>query len=147
MRRKGATSQISKERNRDLYEKYCILVKRHLSLYGRICKTLIFQQLVNSSAKRYWISSERAYSVIVQIRRGSLDVKPSKNICRLYYALYDEFIKYKELHPNIPDTRIMEEVIQLPAPCFGLEPRVADIIIRKISKQCQREKIHRLSIQ
>lgn len=147
MRRKGATSQISKERNRDLYEKYCILVKRHLSLYGRICKTLIFQQLVNSPAKRYWISSERAYSVVAQIRRGSLDVKPNKNICRLYYALYDEFAKYKEAHPNMPDTRIMEEVIQLPAPCFGLEPRVADIIIRKISKQCQREKIHRLSIQ
>lgn len=147
MRRKGATSQISKERNRDLYERYCVLVKRHLSLYGRICKTLIFRQLVNSPAKRYWISSERAYSVISQIRKGTLDVKPSKSICRLYYALYDDFVQYKEQHPEMPDTRIMEEVIQMPAPCFGLEPRVADIIIRKISKQCQKEKIRRLSIQ
>lgn len=147
MRKKGAISQIAKDRNKDLYENYCRLTKRHLSLYGRISKTLILRQLVNSQAKRYWLSSERAYSVISQIRRGTLDVKPDRTICRLYYALYDEFVKYKEENPTMPDTRIMEEVIQMPAPCFGLEPRVADIIIKRISKQCQREKIRRLSIQ
>lgn len=145
MRKKGSKSQVSKGRNADLYENYVRLLKRHLSLYGRVCNPLIFQQLVNSPAKRYWISSERAYSVIIQIRKGTLNVKPTKTICRLYYALYDDFVKYKELHPEIPGTHAIEEVVMLPAPCFGLEPRVADIIIKKISKQCQKEKIRRLS--
>lgn len=144
MRKKGSLSQLTKGRNRDLYENFCMLTKRHLNLYGRICKTLILAQLVNTPAKRYWISPERAYSVVSQIRKGTLNVNPKKTICRLYYALYDDFKVYKREHPDIPDTRIIEEVIQLPAPCFGLEPRVAGIIIRKLSKQCQQEKIRRL---
>lgn len=144
MRKKGAKSQLSKGRNMDLYDNFVMLQKRHLNLYGRVCKTLILQQLVNTPAKRYWISSERAYSVIYQIRKGILDVNPKKNICRLYYALYDDFRVYKAVHPEIPDTRAVEDVINQPAPCFGLEPRVAGIIIRKMSKQCQKEKIMRL---
>jgi hypothetical protein len=57
-----------------------------------------------------------------------------------------EFKKYKETHPLVPDTRIAEIVIYHPAPCFGLEPRVAGIIIRKMSKLCQQEKIRRLML-
>ena len=144
MRHKGSLSQLNKDKHRDLYENFCRLTNRHLNMYGRICKPLILQQLVNSPAQRYWISSERAYSVISQIRKGTLEVNPKKTICRLYYALYDDFKKYKQLHPEIPDTRAIEEVIQQPAPCFGLEPRVAGIIVKKIAKQCKEEKIRRL---
>lgn len=144
MRKKGSTPQFYKERHKDLYDNFCQLTKRHLNLYGRVCKTLILTQLVNMPAKRYWISPERAYSVVSQIRKGTLNVNPKKTICRLYYSLYDDFMKYKEQHPEVPDTRAVEEVIQQQAPCFGLEPRVAGIIIRKMSKQCQQEKIRRL---
>lgn len=144
MRHKGSLSQLSKGRNKDLYENFCKLTKRHLTLYGRVCKTLILTQLVNTPAKRYWLSSERAYSVISQIQKGTLTVNPKKSICRLYYALYDEFKVYKKEHPETPDTRIAEIIIYNPAPCFGLEPRVAGAIIRKMSKQCQQEKIRRL---
>ena len=146
MRHKGSLSQLSKGRNADLYERFCLLTKKHLNLYGRICETLILKQLVNSPSKRYWISPERAYSVISQIRKGTMHVNPKKTVCRLYYALYDDFVSYKKLHPEIPDTRAVEEVVQQPAPCFGLEPRVAGIIIKKYSKQCQQEKIRRLSL-
>lgn len=146
MRKKGAKSQLTKGRNKDLYERYCLLTKKHLGLYGRLCKTLLFKQLVTSPASRYWLSPERAYSIIAQIRNKTLNVRPEKTICRLYYALYDDFKKYKKTHPDVPDTRAVEEVILLPAPCFGLEPRVAEIIIRKVSRQCQKEKIRRLSL-
>lgn len=145
MRKKGALSQLSKGRNRDLYDNYCQLTRRHLGLYGRVCKTLILTQLVNMPTKRYWLSSERAYSVISQIRKSTLSVNPKKNICRLYYALYDDFVKFKQEHPTMPDTRAVEEVVMLPAPCFGLEPRVAGIILKKYAKQCQQEKIRRLT--
>ena len=144
MRHKGSFSQLRKGRNEDLYDNFTRLTKRHLDMYGRICKTLILAQLVNSTARRYWISPERAYAVISQIRKGTFMVNPKKTVCRLYYALYDDFLTFKAEHPEIPDTRAVEDVIQQPAPCFGLEPRVAGIIIRKMSKQCQEEKIRRL---
>ena len=40
MRHKGSLSQTSKGRNQDLYENFCSLTKRHLNMYGRVCKTL-----------------------------------------------------------------------------------------------------------
>ena len=147
MKHKGSRPQFCKERHQDLYQKFLELTKRHLSLYGRICTPLLLTQLVNSGAKRYWLSPERAYAVVSQIRKGTLQVNPNKNVCRLYYSLYDEFVKYKKANPDIPDTIAIEYVILKPAPCFGLEPRVAGIIIRKMSKQCQQEKIRRLMLR
>lgn len=147
MRKKGSLSQLTKGRNKNLYEAFTQLTKKHLNLYGRVCKTLMLTQLVNMPAERYWLSPERAYSVVSQIRKGTLSVNPKKTICRLYYSLYDDFVVYKEKHPDIPDTRAIEEVVQQPAPCFGLEPRVAGIIIKKMSKQCQQEKIRRLMLR
>ena len=144
MKHKGSRPIFYKERYKDLYEKFHILTEKHLAMYGRICTPLLLMQLVNTTAKRYWLSPERAYAVVSQIRKGTLKVNPDKNVCRLYYSLYDDFICYKKQHPEIPDTRAIEYVIQQPAPCFGLEPRVAGIIIRKMSKQCQKEKILRL---
>lgn len=145
MRKKGSVPQFTEKRYQDLYENYTKLVRKHLSLYGRLSRTLLYRQLVNQPAKRYWISPERAYSVISQIRSGTLTVRPDKNVCRLYYSLYDDFKVYKKSHPDMPDSRIVEEVIMQPAPCFGLEPRVAELIINKMSRKCQQEKIRRLT--
>jgi hypothetical protein len=114
-------------------------------LYGRANKLSLLNKVVNMTAKRYWISPERGYSVIDSIRDGKIKTSTSKNKMKLYLALYDEFVKFKEKNPNMSDMKIAEEIVFLPAPCFGLEPRVAGFIINKMEKICRKEKINRLN--
>lgn len=113
-------------------------------MYGRVNKPTLLNKVVNMPASRYWISPERGYSVIADIRKGKIATPPSRNKMKLYNALYQEFIMYKEKHPNMSDTRIVEEIVYHPAPCFGLEPRVAGFIIKKMEVLCKQEKLQKL---
>ena len=52
MRKKGAVSQCSAERDKDLYAQYKKLVEEQLHLYGRVCKAYVLKKLVSLPAKR-----------------------------------------------------------------------------------------------
>lgn len=146
MRKKGAVSELSERRNRDLYEVYCRLLKEQLQMYGRVNKPSLLSKVVNMPASRYWISPERGYSVIADIRKGKINTIPSKNKIKLYNALYQEYLTYKETHPKMSDIKIVEDIVYLPAPCFGIEPRVAGFIIKKMEVKCKQEKIRKLKL-
>lgn len=144
VRRKGSVSEFTERRNRDLYAQYCALVKRQLQLYGRVNKAALLKQVVNMPASRYWLSPERGYSIVTKIKRGELTTPLTRNKRLLYMALFEEYMVYKEHHPNTPDSHIMGIITEHPAPCFGLEPRVAGFIIKKMEAICKQEKLRRL---
>lgn len=146
MRKKGNIFILSDKRDRDLLRAYNEQIQKHLNLYGRVIQTGLMEQVINSPASRYWVSSERACVVISKLEHGeSISyMNPVKQ--RFYNSLYNEFIKYRQLHPEIQTRKhIIEIVVMLPAPCFAITPRVARNIIQRIRRKCQKEKIERLN--
>lgn len=138
MRKKGAISQLNRERDKDLYRRYRCLAEKHLRLYGRISQGVLLREVVDGEADRYWISAERAYSVVSQLKRGRMPFN-GKNITRLYRSLYKDFCDYKAGNPGVSDKRAVEEVVCMKAPCFGVEPRVAGMIIYRMKKERRME--------
>lgn len=147
MRKKGSTFILSDARDNDLIRAYREIIKKQLALYGRIVPTGIANIVVNSPASRYWVSSERACSVILMMDKGKSIDYMKRNTVRFYHALYKDFCKYRSSHPDMCVKHIVEIIIQEPAPCFAISPRVAGSIIFKMKKKCQQEIIHRLNPQ
>lgn len=144
MRKKGSVFLMSEERDMDLMRAYREIIKKQLSLYGRITATGIMKKVVNSPASRYWVSSERAYSVILKMDKGK-SISYMKTRAEVFYrSLYRDFCVYRESHPNLPAKYIVEIVIQNPAPCFMISPAFAGNIIGKMKQKCREEKLKKL---
>lgn len=144
MRKKGCTFEFAEERNRDLYRVYREITDRQLRLYGRITGTGLMDKVVNSPASRYWVSLERARSVMSRLDRGEALPRMKGQTIRFYMSLYSRYCLYRKEHPGTPSIRILEVVTQCPAPCFTLSPRVAGTIIYRMKKKCRKETIRRL---
>lgn len=144
MRKKGSTFALAEERDRDLYRAYRELIKKQLLLYGRINETGLMGKLVHCPASRYWVSSERASCIIYKMNKGKSIDYMKKNAIHFYESLYEEFCKYRNLHPDASIKEIVEIAIQQPAPCFLLSPRVASQIIYRMKKICLKETVKRL---
>ncbi len=144
MRKKGSTFALAESRDKDLLRVYREIISKQLDLYGRITITGLMEKVVNSPASRYWVSSERACSIILKIDKGETLSQMKKNMIIFYRSLYAEFCTYKNTHPGMPAKHIIEIIIQQPAPCFVVSPRVAGSIIYRMKIKCQRENIQRL---
>ena len=144
MRKKGCTFEFAEERDRDLYRAYREITDRQLRLYGRITVTGLMGKVVNSPASRYWVSLERARSVMSRLDRGEMLPHMKRQTLRFYMSLYRHYRLYREKHPEASSIRILEVVTQYPAPCFTLSPRVAGTIIYRMKEKCRKETIRRL---
>lgn len=143
MRKAGDVFAFTEQRDMDLLSAYQRQISRQLQLYGRINATGLIQKVINSTASRYWVSSERASVVINKLEKGESISYMKPNKIRFYSELYKEFCSYREKHPGMPKKHIVEIVVTYPAPCFGMTQRVASNIIRKMRRKCQEEKISR----
>jgi len=154
MRKTGSTFLLARERNDDLYRVYKESIKKQLSLYGKICRTNLFIQVVNSPASRYWVSPERATSVIYKMEKSFKKIKGERNIptkgmkrntTLFYESLYSEYKLYKEFHPEMTIKEVVAIVILLPAPCFILSPTVAGLIVDKMKRKCREQNVRQLN--
>lgn len=144
MRKKGNVFLLEEERNKDLMRVYREVITHQLQAKGAINMKQALALIVNSPSSRYWVSTDRACSIIYKMNKGvSLD-KMKRNTLIFYRALYADFLNYKSLHPELPIKHIVEIIVQNPAPCFLLSPRVAGMIIYKMKKQCLKETMQRL---
>lgn len=138
MRKRGSVFILSQERDKDLFRAYRVVLRKQLQLYGRVTLTGIMEKVVNSPASRYWVSSDRAYSVILRMDKGQpVRMKPRAKV--FYKSLYKDFCIYREKHPELPIKHIVEIVIQQPAPCFMISSEFARMIIFKMRKLCRQE--------
>lgn len=144
MRKKGSYFILARERDEDLMNTYRMLTKKHLAIYGRVCHATLLDKLVNSPASRYWVSQDRACSIIYKMRKGMSFEGMKKNTVYFYKSLYSDYQKYKDANPATSIRNAVEEILLQPAPCFLLSPRRASQIIYKMKKKCQQQTIRNI---
>ncbi|MDD3037153.1 hypothetical protein [Bacteroides sp.] len=98
----------------------------------------VYQRIVQTKSKRFWVSEEQASKVISYMMKGNNIDYMGKNKRKMFEEILSRVTK---LHQNNPDIRIfklVEIVVAQEAPCFYMTPGSAKVIISQIkSKWCQ----------
>ena len=131
MRHKGSRNEYSDERDRDLLAVFRRTIEgcKHINLYD------VVETVVNSPAKRFYVSEYRARNVIKRM----FNKKPLYNISPTRMEMYEEIFKrVKEARkkmPHEPLLIVIEEVLAQPAPKFYLTQKSGVTILHRIQKR------------
>lgn len=132
MKKKGNNCEFTRERDAALMAAY----RQELSETGATSLENIAAGVARRPSSRFWVSEERAVSVVSAMLRG-LDVTgnmhPSKR--RMYEEIYRRIKIVRSREPDSSLVSAVSEVIYSEAPEFYLSPRyVRDRIILTRSK-------------
>lgn len=143
MRHAGSTNEYTEERNQDLLNVYRRVIAQcsHINLYE------VVEKVVNSPAKRFYVSEYRTRNIVMRMFNG----KPLPKMHPCKKEMYDEiFRRVKEARKAMfdkPLLLVIEEVLAQPAPKFYLTKKTGVTILHKIRKQlrCQTKPLRPLS--
>ena len=132
MKHKGAEAVYSAERDKDLLRAYREVLTRHRHIY----LPRVVEEVVSSPSKRFWVSEERAKIVLAEIARGNSLERMNKTRRDMYMEIYRRVRLLQKEQPDLSLNRLIETVIEGPAPCFYLTPQSAKVILHRIKKKC-----------
>ena len=116
---------LTVQRNMDLYNAY----KQVVSEMNIIVLDEALELTVNSPAKRFYISADRAYGVLVRWDLHGVTRLISDERQEMYEELHERIKELKPLYPNTPLMHLVEMVIEQPAPKFYLKIKSAKTIL------------------
>ena len=116
---------LTPQRNKDLQA--CFY--RVLSEMNPIVLDEALELTVNSPAKRFYISADRAYGVLIRWDLHGVTRLISDERQEMYEELYERIKVLKPLYPNTPLMHMVEMVIEQPAPKFYLKIKSAKTIL------------------
>lgn len=141
MKHKGSLVEINEERNNDLYNTY----RKVLDAAKHINLDEITFITINSPAKRFYVSEDRATQVVCCVLKGT---KKLSDMIPCRSEMYEEIIaRYKILKESNPDSTIKElvgKVIEQPAPKFYITLGSAKVIIARHKIKWFERKRHQL---
>ncbi len=143
MKKKGAVSECADERARDIMQTYdrCIAECRYISILR------IYEQVARSPARRFFVSPQRAASVVSAARRGKAGLSAMREEKR---EMFKEIIRRVESRVKDGDTRplreICKDVVAQPAPRFYLAAGGVKTVVSKFRKEWNREKRAKLPL-
>lgn len=114
----GSVLAFTRERNAALLKAY----KRFVSEADYIRLDEIGEKIVSSPSPRFWVSEERAVTVVSAMLRGKpvLDtMRPSKR--EMFKEIHSRVMELREKHPDWKMCRLVSVVIHSPAPKFYME--------------------------
>ena len=132
MKHKGAEAVYSAERDKDLLRAYREVLTRHRHIY----LSRVVEEVVSSPSKRFWVSEERAKIVLGEIARGRSLERMNRTRRDMYMEIYRRVCLLQKEQPDLSLNRLIETVIESPAPCFYLTPQSAKVILHRIKKKC-----------
>lgn len=97
MRKEGSVFSMMRERNLDLLRAYRKVINENMRSDKELVYMDILTQTVNSGASRYWVSRERAFSVIYQMNKER-EPPSMKDKAKIFYKRFTkvrQVITYK----------------------------------------------------
>lgn len=140
MKHKGSISDVIQERNRDLLRAY----RKLLHEADFVDQDKLFVDVVNSPAKRFWVSEERAAIVISEMMRGIKPHGHNKYRDGMFREIFKRAMKIKRAHPELTIYEIACRVVNQKAPRFYITPSTARTIIFYEKKKWYEEKKRKL---
>ena len=133
--KKGRFFEYRDERNSDLlrvFREYVMSSPEEESM------EVVYQRIVESKSKRFWVSEEQASKVISYMMKGNNIDYMGNNKKRMFEEIYSRVMKLRIENPDMRIFRLVEIVVAQEAPCFYMTPGSAKVIISQIkSKWCQ----------
>lgn len=135
MRHKGSQNEYHEERDMDLLDVYRRTLQscNHINLYK------VVDTVINSPARRFYVSEYRARNVIKRMFNGKPLHKISPLRMEMYKEIFERVKKLRKVMPHEPLLIVIEEVLAQPAPKFYLTKSSGVTILHKIQKRlkCQ----------
>ena len=132
MKYHGCTLEFTAERNKQLIQAF----RNALAAHKHIDISRIAQEIVNTPCTRFWVSEERAVTVINAMRKNKpilRAMRPTKR--EMFREIYTRYLQQHKLQPNTPFKTLIARIINSPAPKFYMQPRCAIEIIYKLKRQ------------
>ena len=134
--KKGRFFEYRDERNADLL---CVFRECVMNSPADESMDEVYQRIVNSKSKRFWVSEEQASKVVSYMMKGNKIDYMSNNKRKMFEEIYIRVMKMREENPNIRLFRLVEIIVSQEAPCFYMTSGSAKVIISQIkSKWCKR---------
>lgn len=133
--KKGRFFEYRDERNSDLLRVFreCVM-----SSPEEESMEVVYQRIVESKSKRFWVSEEQASKVVSYMMKGNNIDYMGNNKKRMFEEIYSRVMKLRIENPDMRIFRLVEIVVAQEAPCFYMTPGSAKVIISQIkSKWCQ----------
>jgi hypothetical protein len=135
MKKRGCTFEYERERDDELLRAYRNAC--HSADYIRMPDVL--DAVVNSPARRFWVSEERAAIVIGKMLRGESipHMRPLKR--EMYAEILRRVNDLRQRRPDLTIAMLVFHVVRQPAPRFYLTPGSAKVILSRIRSRRRNE--------
>lgn len=136
MKHKGSRIDFTPQRNEHLLRCYLLAIAQ--SKYIDIGH--ISEEIVEMECPRFWVSEERAATVVSAMARGKA---VTDNMFPLRREMFEEIYRRVQERKRRGDRRplcdIVMDVVNSPAPKFYLQPRCAMEIIYRLKREARKE--------
>lgn len=131
MKHKGSRCDFTKERDADILRAY----KEVISVRDNIGLLEIERRLLQSPSKRFWVSVDRAYNVILNMLNGKSISNMNSQKREMFQEIFRRFKIYSKEHPSLTKMDVIWHVCNQEAPSFYLTPKSLHVILHRVRKE------------
>ena len=131
MKHKGSRCDFTKERDADILRAY----KEVISVRDNIGLLEIERRLLQSPSKRFWVSVDRAYNVILNMLNGKSISNMNSQKREMFQEIFRRFKTYSKEHPSLTKMDVIWHVCNQEAPSFYLTPKSMHVILHRVRKE------------
>ena len=131
MKHKGSRCDFTKERDADILRAY----KEIISVRDNIGLLEIERRLLQSPSKRFWVSVDRAYNVILNMLNGKSISNMNSQKRAMFQEIFRRYKIYSKEHPSLTKMDVIWRVCNQEAPSFYLTPKSLHVILHRVRKE------------
>ena len=131
MKHKGSRCDFTKERDADILRAY----KEVISVRDNIGLLEIERRLLQSPSKRFWVSVDRAYNVILNMLNGKSINNMNSQKREMFQEIFRRYKIYSKEHPSLTKMDVIWHVCNQEAPSFYLTPKSMHVILHRVRNE------------